>query len=190
MTAPGPIFRVSNDEGWYRDLSFQQGASAAAPWAGVPPWTGGTAYTSASCCTYLEDLYVAQPGVTPFAWTSAGTFGADTQGGVSRWLRVALAKAWKRAPYPLAGATLEFAITPVRSDGTLTTRTPTLTASTEDGGILITNAAQGGVRIAIPLARTENVPAGLYAYAMYAHHADGRVVRLRYGFWIVDQGVS
>lgn len=190
MTAPGPIFRVSNDEGWYRNFSFQMGAASAPPWAGVPAWAAAKTYGPSSACTYNGDLYVAQPGVTPLTWTSAGTFGADTQGGVVRWLRVEIGLAWMRAPYPLADATLSFAITPVRSDGTLTTRTPTLTASTEDGCFLITNAAQGGVRLAIPLARTIDVPAGLYAYAMYATHPDGRVVRLRYGFWTVDQGVA
>ena len=190
MGVPGPDFRVANDEGWYRQGSFQMGATTTTPWAGVPAWASGTAYGPSSCCTQGGDLYVARPGLSPFAWTSAGSFDADTAGGASRWLRVGIALAWMRVPIDLTGAALLFRLLPLYSDGRLASNTSAFEATNEDGGFTVTNAAQGGWKLSVPLDRTRDVAAGLYAYAMYAGFADGSVKRLRYGRWIVDQGIA
>ncbi|GJE45381.1 hypothetical protein [Methylobacterium soli] len=184
-------FRVANNEGWYGAFSLMLGRPGSAPWSGVPAWARGTAYGPGSTCTYLGDLYVARPNPSDPNWTSGNDFESDLDSkGASRWIVVAYLASWTQVPYDLTGCTVEFAIKPVDDFGNLTSSFATLSASSGDGEISITNEANGGVAFAIPPGRTSAVAFGLYRYDLVATHADGRRDRVRYGLWVVDEGIA
>src|SRR3954471_3701381 len=100
------------------------------------------------------------------------------------------AAAWAQEPYDLTGVTLRFAIWPSDSSGNLIGDYPALVADSGSGEVPILNVKGGGYGLAIPVDRVRSVAPGTYRYDITATLPDGSVDRIRYGLWIVDQGIS
>lgn len=190
-SSSGDDFRVSNGESWTGTFSAQTPSAGVAPWAGLPAWQRGTAYSTGMAATFAGDLYIARPAVPAVTWTSQFTFDADVDAeGVAYWVLVGSASGWAQEPIDLTGATLRFAIWPCDATGNLIGDYPTLTAVTATGEVPILNAAGGGYGLAIASTRTAGVPAGTYRFDIAADLSDGTTARLRHGLWTVDQKVA